>query len=79
MKVLEIILEGRTGRIVSVKCAKRDLAGVGVEWRKRARNGGGVRVETVGGDGSETGLVTTKKGKIINDRYGCHPHPGLQE
>ena len=36
------------------------------EWRMRARDGG---VETVGGDGSETGLVTKKKGKQINDRY----------
>ena len=39
---------------------KRDFVEVGGEWRMRARDGG---VETVGGDGSEMGLVTKKKGK----------------
>ena len=37
---------------------KRDLAGVGSEW-------GGV-VETVSGEGSETGSVTKKKGNQIS-------------
>ena len=32
----------------------------------------------VGGDGSETGPVTKKTGKKINDRYRCQPYPGLQ-
>ena len=40
-------------------CIKKDLVGVGGEWRMRARDGG---VEMVGGDGSETKLVM-KKGK----------------
>ena len=40
---------------------KRDLAREGGEWRTRAKDGGGV--ETVGGDGSETGSVTKKNGK----------------
>ena len=31
----------------------------------------------VGGDGGETGLLT-KKGKKIDDRYQCQPHPGLK-
>ena len=39
---------------------KRYLAGVGVEWRRRARDGG---VQTGGGDSSETGSVTKKDGK----------------
>ena len=39
------------------------------------RDGG---VETVGGDSSETGSVTKKKGKKIDDRYRCQPHPKLQ-
>ena len=34
-------------------------------------------METIGGDGSETGLVMKKKGKI-DDRYRCQPYPGLQ-
>ena len=41
-------------------CVKRDLAGVGAEWKMRARDGG---VETGGEDGSETGPVTKEKGK----------------
>ena len=41
-------------------CTKRDVVGVGGEWRTRARDGG---VETVGGDDSEMGLVTKKTGK----------------
>ena len=32
-------------------------------------------METIGGDGSKTGLVMKKKGKQINDRYQCQPHP----
>ena len=36
---------------------ERDLAGVGGEWKLRARVGG---VETGGGDGSETALVMKK-------------------
>ena len=46
---------------------KRDLVGLGGEWRTRARDGG---VETGGGDSSEVGSV-----------IGCHRcqrHPGLQ-
>ena len=39
---------------------KTDLAGVGEEWRMRARDKGGV--EMVGGDGNEMGLMM-KKGK----------------
>ena len=35
-------------------------------------------VETIGGEGSKTGLVMKKKGKQINDRHRCQPHPGLQ-
>ena len=38
---------------------KRDLAGVGGEWRMRARVMG--EVETGGGEGNETGIVTKKK------------------
>ena len=38
---------------------KRDLAGVGGDYRMRARDGG---VETVGEDGNEKGLVMKKKG-----------------
>ena len=34
-------------------------------------------METIGGDGSETGRVM-KKGKKIDDWYRCQPHPGLQ-
>ena len=36
-------------------------------------------METGGGDDSEKGLMMmTKKGKKINDRYRCQPHPRLQ-
>ena len=31
-----------------------------------------------GRDGSETGLLTKKKGKKIGNQYRCQPHPGLQ-
>ena len=41
-------------------CVKGDLAVVGGELRMRARDRG--RVQTVGGKGSETGLVMKKKG-----------------
>ena len=33
-------------------------------------------IETVGGDGSETGSVMEKK--QIYNRHRCQPHPGLQ-
>ena len=33
-------------------------------------------METIGGDGSKTGLVM--KGEKINDRYQCQHHPRLQ-
>ena len=52
----------------------RDLAGLGGEWRMRARDGG---VEKVGGDGVETGSVTKEKGKL-DEWYRCQPHRGLQ-
>ena len=51
----------------------RDLAGLGEAWRMRVRDGG---VETGGGDGSETGSKT--KGKQIEERHRCQPHPRLQ-
>ena len=35
-------------------------------------------METGGGDDSEKGLMMMKKGKKINDRYRCQPHPRLQ-
>ena len=35
-------------------------------------------METIGGDSSKMGLVMKKKGKQIDDRYQCQPHPGLQ-
>ena len=54
---------------------KRYLVGMGGEERMRARDGG---VETVGGDGSETGAVTKKKKGRYDDQYRCQPHPGLQ-
>ena len=41
---------------------KRDLAREGGELRTRAKYGGGG-LETVGGDGGETGYVTKKNGK----------------
>lgn len=31
-----------------------------------------------GRDGSETGLLTKKKGEKIGNQYRCQPHPGLQ-
>ena len=34
-------------------------------------------METIGGDGSKTGLVM-KKGKQIDDQCQYQPHPGLQ-
>ena len=49
---------------------KRDLAGVRREWRTRAWTGGG--------DDSDSGLVTKKKGTYIDDWNWCQPHPGLQ-
>ena len=42
---------------------KRDLAGVGAQWRTRARHRGGGGGETDGGVGSETELVTMNKKK----------------
>ena len=61
---VSIIREGRRRPILRWEDrVKRDLAGVGGEWRMRARDRGGV--ETVGGDGSEMGLVTKKKGEKL--------------
>ena len=53
-------------------CEER-LGGSRREWGMR--DGG---MEMVGGDGSETRLVTKKKGEKIYDRYRCQPNPGLQ-
>ena len=55
---------------------KRDFAGVGREWRMRARDGGGV--EMSGGNGSETGSVTKEGKQTKNDQYRCQPHPRIQ-
>ena len=33
--------------------------------------------DTWRGDGGETGSVTKKKEKKIDERYRCQPHPGL--
>ena len=69
-------VEGRRGRGRPFETemgvlGKRDLAEVGGEWRKRQGIGGS-------GDGSETGLVTKKNRKKIDDRYWCQSHPELQ-
>ena len=38
---------------------------------------GSGRMETVGGDANETGSVTKKTWKNIDERYRWQPHPGL--
>ena len=67
-------LEMRRPKLRWEDCVKRDLAGLVGVWRTRA--GGGM--ETGCGDGSETGSVTKKKGKNIDDRYRCQPHPDFR-
>ena len=57
-----------------MKSEKFGGSGRGVE--NGTRDGGGV--ETFGGDGSETELVTKKKVKKVDGRCRCQPHTGLQ-
>ena len=61
-------VEGGRRRMRWEDCVKRDLAGIG---RENESEGWG------GGDGSETGSMTTKRKTKTVDWYPCQPHPRL--
>ena len=60
-----------TQRLGWEDCVKRGLAGVGGEWRMRARDRGEWRQR-------RNGISDGEEGKTkLDDRYRCQPHPGL--